>query len=677
MRVTSGMYYKSIQERSSSANQKLFDVNKQISSGLKIQYAKDDVRTFTETMRLDNEMVTLGQIKKSTESGYKVSNQADTVLNEFQTNMNRTRVLLLQAANDGAHSDSSMDAIAKELRGIESQFKNLANTSVNGQFIFSGSAVDIKPISDDGKYMGNDGSMGAFVGSGVQQKYNLSGAELFLGEEFLVKREVTSNVVQNINNPSSNDVSIDSSLTMREFMGDSPSDKHYFYLRGVKHDGSAFNKQIEMTDDETIGVLLDKIGKAYGNTNKTKLVNVSMNSNGHITIEDKMHGSSKLDFHLVGATDFSNSGRANVTNIDALDSGTTDYDAAVAGAGDLYIKEFVKSPFASASATITNNDSLLYDRTMFSISGNTISSNVPQINKETNAFATPSTKISEVADTTNGLDGVNLMLKGKDIAGNDYSVRIELKDSGSQFSLDTDGDGNFDNGTYDIFNMADPRVATPANDVTYQQFMDVINMTVTNNIPAANTASEYDSKIEASNTQGTTTLSYDGKIEFGDLSSAPTKATMSLYDSNSGDFTANASVMTFNANDALKVRDPKTDFFKNLDEMITAVENHKTYPDASKGDIRNVGVENAIAMLDDLMDHVGRSHSTVGAQSNSLNSSLERTQTLEISTMTLRSSVIDTDLAEASLNLTQLMTNYQAMLSSVGKISKLSLVNYL
>ena len=44
---------------------------------------------------------------------------------------------------------------------------------------------------------------------------------------------------------------------------------------------------------------------------------------------------------------------------------------------------------------------------------------------------------------------------------------------------------------------------------------------------------------------------------------------------------------------------------------------------------------------------------------------------------TIRSSVIDTDLAEASLELTQLTLNYEAMLSTVGRISQLSLVNYL
>jgi flagellar hook-associated protein 3 FlgL len=150
-----------------------------------------------------------------------------------------------------------------------------------------------------------------------------------------------------------------------------------------------------------------------------------------------------------------------------------------------------------------------------------------------------------------------------------------------------------------------------------------------------------------------------------------------LYDSNSGKFGGDSSVMTLNTNNSLSIRDPKTDFFKTIDEMISAVENNKIYPDADSGDVRSVGIENAIKMIDDLQDHVLRAHAEVGAQSNTLTKSLERTQILEISTMSLRSSVVDTDLAEASLKLQQLSLNYEAMLSTVGKISKLSLVNYL
>ena len=173
----------------------LFDVNKQIASGLKIQYAHEDIGVFTETMRLDNEITTLGQIKSSTQSAFKLSDQTDAVLGEFETSMNRMRTLLVNAAN-GTNDDTSLDAIAQELRGLEENFKSLANTSINGQYLFSGSAVDVKPIANDGTYMGNDAQLKAFTGSKTSQQYNISGDELFLGEKKLVRREVTTNVVQ-------------------------------------------------------------------------------------------------------------------------------------------------------------------------------------------------------------------------------------------------------------------------------------------------------------------------------------------------------------------------------------------------------------------------------------------------------------------------------------------------
>ncbi|MEN8304049.1 MAG: flagellar biosynthesis protein FlgL [Campylobacterota bacterium] len=682
MRVTSSMYYESLYgNNNSKLNEKLFDVNKQIASGLKIQYASDDVATFTETMRLDNEITTLGQIKQSTESGYKISNQSDVILNDFEDSMNRFRTLLIQAAND-TNDTTSRDAISAELRGLEKHLKNLSNTSINGQFLFSGSMVDVKPISDDGTYNGNDIGMNSFLGSDSQQQYNLTGADLFLGEEILVRREITTNVVQTLNAPLPTSTTFSGSSLMSEFMGDinAPND-HYFYLRGTKSDGGAIKTQIQLTDSQTVDDLLSQIGIEFGNTPNLDLVNVSLNQNGQIVIEDRLKGSSKLDFHIVGATDFSGGGAAAaaINDIDLLDVGSTDYAVVTATPG-LYVKEFVKSPYASAVSGGTTNDSILYDRTQFTQEGATLSSNVPQILKEDNAFATDSTKLHEVfsgitynPDGTylSGLDGKVLKLEGTTVSGAPYDISINLLDGGSTFT------DNLSANTYDIFNVDNIRIATPASEVTYRQLMDVINMAATDSLPAANTDVEYDNAIIASNFIGGTNLTYDGKISFQDALNVTTGASMAVYDSNSDDFTLASSVATFNTNNALTVRDPKTDFFTTVDEMITAVENYKNYPDSASGEMRNVGMQNAIAMMDDLQNHVFRAHSTVGAQSNTLTNSLERTELLEVSTMTLRSSVIDTDLAEASLELTQLTINYEAMLSTVGRVSQLSLVNYL
>ncbi len=693
MRITSSMYYENLYSTNNNKlNQKLFDVNRQIASGQKIEYAQDDVTTFTETMRLDNEITTLSQTKISTQNGYNVSNQTDEVLNEFETSMNRMHTLLVQAAN-GANDETSLDAIVKELKGTKKNLQSLANTSINGRFLFSGSAIDTKPIADDGTYNGDNGVLNAFVGSQNTQQYNLSGADMFLGEESSRKREITANVVSD-NLIDGGVITTDN--TLRDLMGDIDDNKDtvnkdYFYIRGTKSDGSAFKTKLALDDTLKVSDLMTEIGKAYGNTGNLDVVNVTLNANGQIVVQDKQNGSSKLDFHMIGAVDFDDStstSKANVDDIDDLNIGESDYaqvkDDTDGSTNHLFVHEFIKSGLQPALGAADKIEGIVYDRAEFSKNGAKLSSNVPQILTATNAFASPSTKISEVADLTQGtagtLNGTVFNLTGKDIAGNNYSYEVHLDKNDPADSTKNGSYFTPDGGTtkYHIYDM-DPagRKAVDADAMTYQQLMDTVNMAVTNNLPTADTADKYDEAIKNSDLQGKTELSYDGKITFFDQSSSDTKATISLYDSNSDNFLKSASTMTFNANNALTITDPKTDFFKSIDEVITAVSDYKVYPDAKSGTLRNVGIENAIQKMDDLQIHVSRMHATVGSQSNTLNTSLERTQILEVSTKSLRSSVIDTDLAESSLQLTQLNLNYQAMLSTVSKVSKLSLVNYL
>ena len=698
MRVTSSMYYHNLfGANNSKLSNKLFDVNKQIASGLKIQYAYDNVTTFTKTMSLDNEVTTLGQVKKSTESGYKFSNQSDVVLGQFETTMSKMKTLLLQAAN-GDNDNVSQDAIAKELRGEEKNLKSLANSSINGKYLFSGSIADVKPIDSNGKYHGNGKSLEAVLGSNNKQEYNLSGKDLFLGNETQIKREITSNnnninLLQNypkLQASEDDKKPLSSSSTIRNLMGDTDAKvddtnkKHYFYLRGTRSDGTAFKEKFSMKDTQKVSELLKQIGNAYGNTIDSDIVNVSLDPSGGIVVQDKQKNSSKLDFHMVGAIDFSGGNAANVDKIDELDSGETDFDKIINGTStaansDLFVKEFNISDLKpSSGSSVKNIDGLIYDRANFTKDGSTLSSDASQVTRKDNQFAIASTKLSEVADLSQGstgtLDGTTLKLVGKNINGDDYDVSVNLKSTNNNGSTFTN---NISGNSYTIYNMDSPRTATDADKVTYQQLMDITNMSVTNNFPTLDSSDEYDKAIVNANKSGNVDLSYDGKINFSDKTSNDTSATISMYDSNSGDFTKDASVMTFNTNDSLTIRDPKTDFFKTIDEVISSIEEHKNYPDTKNGNSHTIGIENAIKKIDDLQSHVQRMHSKVGAQSNTLTTSLERTQLLKVSTMTLRSSVIDTDVAESALKLQQLNLNYQAMLSTVGKVSKLSLVNYL
>ncbi len=813
MRIAQSMYYNNIfSPNKNKISNALFDVNKQISSGLKIEYAKDDVSIFSDTMRLDNELATLEQAKSSTSNALKMSTQTDKTLNDFQTTLDRMKVLMVDAAN-GSHDENSLDAIYKELKGLEDHLKNLANTSINGQYLFSGTALDTKPIDANGEYHGNDGELKAFAGSNIQIQYNISGAELFLGEESQEKRRVTTNV-KNYNQTllypdimqdsaipreASEERFITASDTIRDLMGDIDVDAtndpvSHFYIQGQRHDGTNFEKQIDMNSSQSVEELLNAIEDAYGRDT----VDVTLNAHGEIEVTDKINGSSKLKFYMVGAVDFDQDGNATddanlsitggtIADLESakvvtkafMDSGYTAYTPNVTSLQDPYEpSEFsingemllgadfsvasittpldeiypsdvdhiaisgtasdgtavnysfsiTTSPvptvgdllasleanfdldnsldfrlqdgkirFTSDNVTSQNNidinfetqdsgnnaidgiamDSyMVYDGIAFSKTGNTLLGNVFQIVTADNSFATRSTKLSDVADLSQGsantLDGTTYTLKGTDIYGQAYSATIDLASAGSTFSVDTDGDGTPDT-TYTIYNVDNPRTAVAADEMTYGQFMDVINMIITDSLPASSPGSdvEYDAAIDIANNKATMELTYDGKMKFSQNGVTNTSAQMTLQDANT------PPTLSFQLNDALTITDPKTDFFKQLDAAIESVGLNRLRPDANGSNKRNVGIQNGIQVIDDLSAHVTKVHSKIGALSNSLDNASQRSEMLALSTQTLRSSVIDTDLAEASLKLNQLNVNYQAMLSTIGRVSQLSLVNYL
>lgn len=696
MRVTSTSYYNNIYGENNKLNSQLFDVNKQIASGKKIQYAHEDPGVFIDTLRLDDEITTLTQTKNSTDSAYKLSAQTDTTIGDIVKALETMKVKLINASTD-SQSDASLQAIAKEMRGLKNHLLTLANTSIGGQFLFSGTATTQKPIDDNGLYHGNDKNLEAFLGSGLKQKYNISGSQLFLGNESNVNRTITTNVPQFnlseeypdimkdplLSRDSGVPTYISPSSSIRELMGDNNTDpnddplrKAHFYIQGTKSDGETFKKQVSLNSTDTVNTLVQNIKDIYGSSS----VDVNINQHGQIEISDKLKGSSKLDFHMVGAVDFNTAGAddADVTNIDDLQAGSTNFETATSNTSPgLFVKEFTKSGFASDNSANTI-EGINYDRTKFEQNGKILTSNISQIVKSDNSFAVASTKLLDVAGG-NTLDGEQLIINGNTTYDTPFTAQIDLS-AESTFSLD----GGVTN--YSIFNTAIPRVPVPADSMTYQQLLDVINMSITSTLPATtNTPADYDLAIDSANDISEVTLSASGKITFQDKLNPTTKALLSIYDNSSSDYTgANAingttgSVLNFNANNALTIRDPKKDFFAQVDEMIRSVEEGKTRSDGSDNlDPRNIGMQNSIQVIDDLTDHVSRLQAESGSYSQVLQSSSDRSSLLIINSKMLQSEIIDTDIAEATLRMQQLTLNYQAMLSTISRVSKLSLVNYL
>jgi flagellar hook-associated protein 3 FlgL len=615
-------------------------------------------------------------------------------------------------ASTNSQSDASLHALADDMRGLKNNLVALANTSIGGQFLFSGTATGQKPIDENGNYQGNNKNLEAFLGSGLKQKYNISGSQLFLGNESNINRTISTNVTQLNQQALYPDIMKDTAIsrseaknsfitpdnTIRDLMGDTDTNttndslrKSYFYIEGTRTNGDTFKQKIDIGMDAKVSDLLKKVSDAFG----PNQVDISLNATGQIQISDKMNGSSKIDFHIVGAVDFGTDGidNADTTNLNTLQSGTNNFSKVIDGSNPLYIKEFIKSDLTSADPT-ASIQGLVYDQLNFSKNGAKLVSNASQIINSTNEYATDSTKLEDVSGMSN-VSGRVMALKGNDINGNPYDISILLGTPSTftnNLSLPTPTTYNiygvaFDDtvGVQPGVKEAGEGIPSNANEITYRQLMDVVNMAVTGTLPATdsiiNNPADYDQAIANANDKGKVSLSADGKLTFEDLQHSTTNAQLALYDTTSSSFfppIVSGNALTFQSNNALTTRDPKKDFFAEIDQMIQSVEKGKTRPDGNDTrDPRNIGMQNSIQMLDDLSDHVSRLQATSGSYSQVLQSSSDRSSLLIVNTKMLRSDVLDTDIAEATLRMQQLSLNYQAMLSSISKVSKLSLVNYL
>ena len=119
------------------------------------------------------------------------------------------------------------------------------------------------------------------------------------------------------------------------------------------------------------------------------------------------------------------------------------------------------------------------------MNGNTVYGNVSQVIKGSNAYATDSTKLSEVMAGDN-LNGTTFNLKVNSKGGNSYNVTINLQNSTVSFPYPKNLNQNI---TFPIMNT-DPAtgntgVVTGSNDITYKQINDIIGMFASDKIPTA------------------------------------------------------------------------------------------------------------------------------------------------------------------------------------------------
>ncbi|MDD3342496.1 MAG: flagellin [Sulfurospirillaceae bacterium] len=875
MRITNSLFYTTSSYEQQKAMKSIYDINEQMSTKQKIQNSYEDSGVYVDTMRLNYEIATLEQSKETSSKAQTFAQNTDSTMNQFSSALEQFKTKLLQASN-ASNSSTSLGALADELEALKNHMVGLGNTSINGQFLFSGSSLLQKPLDAYGNYNGNSDSLTAVIGSGVELPYNIDGQSLFLGRDNDYHRTVSTNVsmynqsklnpstmVEDNDNLTSEKIYLAETDSIRDLVGDTNTSstddpKAVFYLSGRTNDGTTFSNIIELNTSSKVSDLMESIGVAYGNSASNKVVDVSMNAHGQIEVKDLKQGNQLLEMNIFGAIDRNalsgESGDAkqimNIDNlllhpnvdiiafnksnfetslsspdltmyatptdtigqfslsfptdtntstittttqlvglfpsdVDHLDFGATSF--AIAGKTVQDLMDAIDTEYFGGvpTATLNNNtietpnstiriepknasnvlahgdelpDAINYARRGFSKDGNELQGNISQIVKNTNQYATSSTKLVDVAGVES-LNGKQLVLNYTDTNGIERTGTLNFDIANTTFSVDLDGDGNTTgtNETFSIYNaQGDPlNLNTTADKMTYQQLNDLISMATSGNLPkegvstaaqtainsaiafgvagdttnlAAQTAiaktgistetasyiqkaidagilrdnptstpevvakatidynnaignanlAEYNHYVSVAKNNVDVSLDYKGQLQIIDKNKSKSNIEFSMCDKSATDFTGiGSTALSFMANDSVTITNPSIDFFKDLDSMIEAVRSGNFRMDSKSDDPRNIGIQNSLNQIDHILDHVTKVQTKIGAYSNALTNANDRATYLSLNVQTVRSSVIDVDIAEAYLQFNQMSISYQAMLSTISKINSMTLLNYM
>jgi flagellar hook-associated protein 3 FlgL len=118
-------------------NDRLNDINKQVSSGKKLTDLKDSPVGSAQLVALSEQAADVDQYQSNLNSGSYFLGMADSILNEVN---NLTTAIFTKGsqAASGSTTNDARATLASEVRSLRAQLVALANSQVNGRYIFAG-----------------------------------------------------------------------------------------------------------------------------------------------------------------------------------------------------------------------------------------------------------------------------------------------------------------------------------------------------------------------------------------------------------------------------------------------------------------------------------------------------------------------------------------------------------
>ncbi len=195
MRVSEKGLYNTITNDLQAGLEKMLKLQESASSGKKILSPSDDPAGVMKVIDYNTAISKVEQYQRNVDSINSGLTATESAIANVQDVVQRAKELAVQASN-ALNSSSDRAAISKEVDQISQQVLQIANTQVNGKYIFAGHNINTPPYSSDGTYNGTypGGYMKVEVNAGSTVEANMPGYTVFGSSAY------GTNIIGSLNN---------------------------------------------------------------------------------------------------------------------------------------------------------------------------------------------------------------------------------------------------------------------------------------------------------------------------------------------------------------------------------------------------------------------------------------------------------------------------------------------
>ena len=184
IQITNSMIYNNINYELSNESTSIYNIQDQISSGLQINYPQDNPAGMVNVLSYKNSTALVTQYNSNVTIANSVGSLASSTISSAMTVVNQANTLAVEMAN-GTNTPANNQAAAQQVGQIINELTQSADTSYNGQNIFTGNNLNLSSayttttayytaVNSNGSPINVNYSVYTYAGTDTNQNYQIT-----------------------------------------------------------------------------------------------------------------------------------------------------------------------------------------------------------------------------------------------------------------------------------------------------------------------------------------------------------------------------------------------------------------------------------------------------------------------------------------------------------------------